>query len=192
MIPFFTVTYCNNVPSPENNDETDGNTAVVTHGSKTRSYTTNDDGSKSYSAHDDGIQAIKWCGYSNYENSDDNSPIKPFKKSSIQMSRHAKKYDIPMMLENQLKKTYSSSDGGRRKKVMNMSHFGNYGYTGYSTDESSEYESPDEDWYYDPRRTSKWTWNNDYSSITTDNNSESTITDASDFEYLKENNKNGT
>ena len=100
------------------------------------------------------------------------------------MNRHAIKYDIPMALEGSYTKSYKSSDNGRRKKVEKVFNIFNYGY---STDESSEYESPDEDWYYDPRRTSKWSWSNDYSSITTDNNSESTITDVPDFEYLIDN-----
>lgn len=106
------------------------------------------------------------------------------------MSRHALKYDIPMHLEDSYKKSYKSSDNGRRKKVEKIRSISNYyGYS--STDESTEYESPDEDWYYDPRRTSKWSWSNDYSSITTDNNSESTITDVPDYEYLLDDKNNG-
>jgi hypothetical protein len=169
--------YCHNITSPEA-DEKDVNTAIVTHGSKTRSITTNDNACK----------IRKWRDDNNYEESED-SPIQPFKKSSNQMSIHALKCHVPMILEDSYKKSYNNSDGGRRKKVEKVSSLSNYLY---STDESSEYESPDEDWYYDPRRTSKWTWSNDYSSITTDNNSESTITELTDYDYLKDNNNNGT
>jgi hypothetical protein len=128
---------------------------------------------------------IQWRGDNSYEECED-SPIKPFKKSSNLMTQHAIKCHVPMSLEDACKKTYNNSDGGRRKKVEKFSSISNYGNSGYSTDESSEYESPDEDWYYDPRRTSKWTWSNDYSSITTDSNSESTTTEATDFEYLND------
>lgn len=166
--------YCLNVTSPYVNIR-DDNTALVTQGSKTRSSATNDESGK----------IVKWRGDNEYDYSED-SPIKPFKKSSKQMSRHALKYDIPMHLEGSFKKSYKSSDNGRRKKVLKIGSISNYyGYS--STDESTEYESPDEDWYYDPRRTSKWSWLNDYSSIMTDNNSESTITDVPDYKYLLDN-----
>ena len=162
---------CYSVTSP-NVNIMDENTAHVTHGSKTRSSVTNDESC-----------IVKWRGDNSYDYSED-SPIQPFKKSSKQMNRHAIKYDIPMGLEDSYKKSYKSSDNGRRKKIEKVVNIFNYGY---STDESSEYESPDEDWYYDPRRTSKWSWSNDYSSITTDNNSESTMTNLPDFEYLLDN-----
>jgi hypothetical protein len=154
-------------------DDKDTNSAVITHGSKTMCLSKTDDESK----------MINWRGDSSYQHDVNDSPILPFKKSSSNMSRHAQKCFVPMMLEDALKKTYSNSDGGRRKKVISLSKSG---YSGYSTEESSEYESPDEDWYYDPRRISKWTWSNDYSSITSENNSESTISEITNYKFCND------
>jgi hypothetical protein len=160
-----------------NGSEKDGNTAIVTYGSKTKSLISIDNDSKK----------IEWRSGCNDTDVED-SPIVPFKKSSNKMSRHAIKCMVPMAFEAANRKTYNHSDGGRRKKVVNIRTFGDLGY---STDESSEYESPDEDWYYDPRRTSKWTWANDYSSVTSHISSESTIENTVDYESCREKHETG-
>lgn len=85
------------------------------------------------------------------------SPIRLFRKTSESMSRHAIKWLGQCPSPN----VYRSSDNGRRVKVPDMSVFGRCGWS----DDESEYESPDEDWFYDPRNKSKWTWENDYCSL---------------------------
>ena len=153
------------------------------------SCTTNDSSSS---------KMLKWRG-DNSSTESDSSPNIPFKKSSSKMSRHAVKCYVPMNIENELKKTYKDSDGGRRKKCVKLgdlscfdndiNYKSNYGYS--TEEEATEYESPDEDWYYDPRSTSKWTFANDYSSINSDSNSKSTISEVTGFEIFSETSKNG-
>jgi hypothetical protein len=95
-----------------------------------------------------------WHGDSN---SDCNvSPVRLFRKTSESITRHSLKWlgiCSPVV--------YNNSDNGRRIKVPKISFFGKFDTTG----DSDEYESPDEDWYYDPRNKSKWNWENDYCSL---------------------------
>lgn len=90
------------------------------------------------------------------------SPLHLFKKSSKSMSRHSRKWlglcPTPT--------TYKDSDNGRRKKVEKISELSVFGFS----DDETEYESPDEDWFYDPRAKCKWNWENDYSSLASASN----------------------
>lgn len=113
----------------------------------------------------DGIDILKnnedisWHGDSNSERSI--SPMHLFRKSSKSMSRHAQKW-LGLCPSP---KVYRNSDNGRRKKVEKISFFGRYDIS----DDETEYESPDEDWFYDPRSKSKWNWENDYCSLASNN-----------------------
>lgn len=81
------------------------------------------------------------------------------------MNRHAELY-IKTSYET---KYYNNSDGGRRTKVVSLPDDD-------SSDES-EYESPDEQEYYDPRQISKWKWETDYTSLPSDYDSSSSNSD---------------
>ena len=98
---------------------------------------------------------IRWHGDSNSESGV--SPVRLFRKSSESMSRHSVKWLGKCPSPN----VYRNSDNGRRKKVEKISFFGRYD----NSDEETEYESAEEDWYYDPRNRSKWNWENDYCSL---------------------------
>lgn len=112
---------------------------------------------------------VKWTGD---EVNDPNPPQVPFKESSNLMNRHAERYlQQPMNLVY-----HKDSDGGRRTKVVNISFPFNDEYDGYNSSEA-EYESPDEDWYYDPRQISKWKWETDFTSVNSDYDSSSTKSD---------------
>ena len=83
------------------------------------------------------------------------------------MNRHAEIYVIKPKSYNY----YNNSDGGRRKKVTDTT------FDVINTSES-EYESLEEDLYYDPRQLSKWKWETDYTSIqASDYDSSSTKSD---------------
>lgn len=111
---------------------------------------------------------VNWTGD---EVNDPNPPQVPFKESSDLMNRHAERYlQKPMNLVY-----HKNSDGGRRTKVVNIP-FPFKEYDGYTTSES-EYESPDEDWYYDPRQISKWKWETDFTSVHSDCDSSSSKSD---------------
>lgn len=112
----------------------------------------------------DNTDDIRWQGDSNSESGV--SPIRLFRKSSESMTRHSVKWLGKCPSPN----VYRNSDNGRRRKVEKISFFGRYD----NSDEESEYESAEEDWYYDPRNRSKWNWENDYCSLasnSTDNSS---------------------
>ena len=105
---------------------------------------------------------IKWKGD---DILDPNAPQVPFKKSSTLMNRHAELY-IEMSIET---KYYNNSDGVRRTKLVSLPDDN-------SSDES-EYESPAEQEYYDPRQISKWKWETDYTSLPSDYDSSSSNSD---------------
>jgi hypothetical protein len=116
------------------------------------------------------VNAVKtnasvWNGDSSTE---ENNIIRPFRSSSKYMNRHAIKYLGPTPLP----KVYPNSDGGRRHKIVMSTAFGEE----YSTEES-EYESPDEEWYYDPRKVSSWNWKNDYCSLASDESDSSDLSE---------------
>jgi hypothetical protein len=100
------------------------------------------------------------------DSADPNPPQVSFRKSSDLMSRHAEIY----IKKSMIPKYYNSSDGGRRNKVVNISN-------DIWTTSESEYESPDEEEYYDPRQISKWKWETDYTSLPSDYDSSSTKSD---------------
>jgi hypothetical protein len=108
----------------------------------------------------DSNEEIAWHGDSNSDCSI--SPMHLFRKSSKSMTRHSLKWlglcPSPTV--------YKNSDNGRRKKVEKISFYGMCDIS----DEETEYESPDEDWYYDPRSKSKWNWENDYCSLASNSN----------------------
>ena len=104
-------------------------------------------------------EELSWHGDSNSDRSI--SPMHLFCKTSKSMSRHSRKW-LGLCPSP---KVYRNSDNGRRKKVENISFFGRYDFS----DEDTQYESPDEDWYYDPRSKSKWNWENDYCSLASEN-----------------------
>lgn len=110
------------------------------------------------------ISNVNWEGD---EIIDPNPPKVPFRESSDQMNRHAEIYIIKPKSYNY----YKNSDGGRRKKVTDTA------CDVWDTSES-EYESLEEDLYYDPRQLSKWKWETDYTSIqASDYDSSSTKSD---------------
>jgi hypothetical protein len=110
------------------------------------------------------ISNVNWEGD---ESMDPNPPKVPFKESSDRMNRHAEIYIIKPKGYNY----YNNSDGGRRKKVTDTA------FDVCNTSES-EYESVEEDLYYDPRQLSKWKWETDYTSIqASDYDSSSTKSD---------------
>lgn len=114
-----------------------------------------------------------WHGDS-YSDCSATTPIKLFRRSSKSMSRHSLKWHgmCPSPI------TYKNSDNGRRKRCEKLSEFSCFDYS----DEETEYESPDEDWFYDPRNKSKWNWENDYCSLA------SASTDDDSFvEYIPKN-----
>ena len=105
---------------------------------------------------------VNWEG----DDSVDPNPVQvPFRKSSDLMSRHAEIY----IQKSMVPRYYSHSDGGRRNKVESFKDV-------WSSSES-EYESPDEEEFYDPRQISKWKWETDYTSLPSDYNSSSTKSD---------------
>ena len=98
---------------------------------------------------------------------DPNPPKVPFKESSDLMNRHSGIYIIKPKAYNYCK----SSDGGRRTKVTETA-------IDVCETTESEYESLEEDLYYDPRQLSKWKWETDYTSIqASDSDSSSTKSD---------------
>ena len=119
----------------------------------------------------DNNEDIRWQGDSNSESGV--SPVRLFRKSSESMTRHCVKWLGKCPSPN----VYRNSDNGRRKKIEKVSFFGRYD----NSDEESEYESAEEDWYYDPRNRSKWNWENDYCSLA----SNSTDTSSSLVEHSK-------
>ena len=107
---------------------------------------------------------ISHCGHSISGRSI--SPLHLFKKSSKSMSRHSRKW--LGLCPSPTK--YKDSDNGRRKKVEKISELSIFGFS----DDKTEYESPDEDWFYDPRAKCKWNWENDYSSLASTSNDDAT------------------
>lgn len=113
----------------------------------------------------DNNEDIHWQGDSNSESGA--SPVRLFRKSSESMSRHSVKWLGKCPSPN----VYRNSDNGRRKKVEKISFFGRYD----NSDEESEYESAEEDWYYDPRNKCKWNWENDYCSLASNSTETSSL-----------------